>query len=256
MVTYSVSKKPSKGDVTVDGDKFTYTPLDGKKGKDTFTYVAIDTAGNISNEATVTISIKKQATDVFYADMSGNDAWYAATKLAEEGIFVGEKLGSSYVFRPDEAVTRGEFLAMCMNLTGEELLDGITRTGFFDDEDIPMWQKPYVTTALVSDIISGKNLGDGKIVFSANDNITFAEATVMLNNALAITDVYCDSVDEAYPTWAYQACVNLASCNIVSSDSDGETLSQMSRSDAAKMLLGALNVKSSRTDSSLLSWAK
>jgi hypothetical protein len=67
--------------------------MDGKKGKDSFTYVAIDSGGNISDEATVTVNIKKQSTNITYSDMSGNSSNYAALMLAEKGVFTGESWG-------------------------------------------------------------------------------------------------------------------------------------------------------------------
>ena len=256
-VTYSVTVSPKKGTVTVDTDTFTYTPLDGKKGKDTFKYVAIDSYGNISNEAVVTVNIKKQTGAVSYSDMSGNSAWYAATLLAEKGIFTGQRIGSEYIFSPDEPVTRGEFLAMCMELCGAEKADGVIRTGFYDDNEISAWQKPYVTAALVGDIVSGSVRSDGHIVFAPDDGITFAQATVMLNNSLGITDVHSDDVSTSCPVWAQQASVNLESCNISTTDSCGVSTSVMTRADAAKMLLGAVSVIDGRDGSaSLLSWAK
>ncbi len=253
-VTYMLTEDPGKGTVTIDGDSFTYTPSSGKKGKDTFTYVAKDASGNVSNTATVTIKIKKQTTDITYSDMEDSDAWYEATALAENGIFIGEQVGGEYLFSPDTHITRGEFLVMCMELGGSELLSGITRTGFFDDEDIPVWQKPYVTTALMSDIISGRTDSMGRIVFSADDNITFAEATVMLNNTLEITDVSSTSLDSV-PTWAQQASANLASCDIISENYENVSSSQLTRADAAKMLVRAMDLIDDRDDSnSLLSW--
>ena len=253
-VTYIISDDPSKGTVTIEGDSFTYTPIDGKKGKDTFTYVAKDIAGNVSNSATVTVNIKKQSTDISYSDMAGNSAWYAATALAEEGVFIGEQVGGKYLFSPDTPVTRGEFLAMCIELGGIELLNGITRTGFYDDADIPAWQKPYVTTALMNDMISGHDDQYGRIVFSSNDTISFAEASVMLNNTLDITDVQASSLS-GVPVWAQQAAANLISCDIISDTDASVSSSELTRADAALMLLGAMDLVEDRDDSgSLLSW--
>ncbi len=255
-VTYSVTKKPKKGSVQLNGAVFTYTPADGKKGKDTFTYAAIDSAGNISNHAVVTVNIKKQSTDVMYSDMVDNDAWYAATELAERGIFVGERLGSSYLFNPHEPVSRGEFLAMCVDVAGGEVVGNITRTGFTDDEAIPDWQKPYVTTAVMLDIVNGRVTAEGKIVFAPDDAITFAEASVILNNTLSITDVSCENAPENCPVWAEQAVANLTSCRILS-EGDAVSPAAVTREDAAKMLLGALQVMDSRKKSGgLLSWAR
>lgn len=244
-VTYTLASEPKKGAVSVDGDSFTYTPTDGKKGKDTFTYIAIDSAGNESNEATVTVKIKKQSTDVSYSDMEGSGVWYEATELAERGIFVGENVGGYYVFSPDTEVTRGEFLAMCVRLSGNDPIENITRTGFYDDADIPDWQKPYVSAAVLLDIVSGRRDGDGKLVFAPNDAITFSEATVMLNNALSLTDV--SSLDgTGFPAWASQAVSNLVSVNIISSASDASTAVAVTRADAARMLVNAMNVVDAR----------
>lgn len=251
-VTYSVSRRPKKGVVEVNGDAFTYTPLDGKKGRDSFTYVATDSAGNVSNAATVTINIKKQKTSVSYADLEGSDAWYAATVLAENNIFIGESVGGRNLFRPDEPVSRGEFLVMCMKLTGAPILEGITRTGFSDDEDIPDWQKPYVTTAVMGDIITGSISENGDIVFSPDEPITFAQAAVMLNNSVGITDVSFDD-DAEYPAWASQAAANLSSLDILPTEAGSSPLS-VTRADAAKMLLAAKKVIDSRETFSLLPW--
>ncbi len=250
-VAYSVADEPKKGTVTVEGDTFTYTPGEGKKGRDAFTYVATDTAGNVSNAATVTIHIKKQKTAVSYADLAGSDAWYAATVLAEEGVFVGENVGGAYLFHPDEPVTRGEFLVMCLKLTGAPILENITRTGFSDDGDIPLWQKPYVTTAVMADFISGSTTADGSIVFSPTEPVTFAQAAVMLNNAAGITDVALDDTANAAPSWAAQAVANLNSLDILPANASPLPVT---RADAAKLLLEAKNVLDSRENRSLLPW--
>lgn len=249
-VTYSVAHEPKKGTVTVEGDTFTYTPGEGKKGRDSFTYVATDTAGNVSNAATVTVHIKKQKTAVSYADLAGSDAWYAATVLAEEGVFVGESVGGAYLFHPDEPVTRGEFLVMCLKLTGAPIMEDITRTGFSDDGDIPLWQKPYVTTAVMADFISGSTTSNGSIVFSPAEPVTFAQAAVMLNNAAGITDVAFET-DDATPAWAAQAVANLSSLDILPADAAPLTVT---RADAAKMLLEAKKVLDARGSGSLLDW--
>ena len=155
-VSFEIADAPRKGSVETQNDgSFVYTPKDGKKGSDSFTYIAVDPFGNRSQPATVSIDIRKQSTNVSYSDMHGNASHYSALVLAEEGVFLGEKLGDEYFYRPESVVTRGEFLALCLKLTGADLLDGITRTGFSDDSGIPMWVKPYVSTGLMAGVITG-----------------------------------------------------------------------------------------------------
>jgi hypothetical protein len=257
---YEIADSPKKGSVLKEEDgSFVYTPGDNKKGQDSFTYVAIDTVGNISERADVTITINKQSTKIAYSDMTGNGSYYTALVLAEKGILTGEKLGGEYFFRPDAPVTRGEFLAMCMAMNETKTLQGITRTGFSDDDSIPLWVKPYVTTALMSGIISGFRNTDGQLVFAPDLPISVTEAAVLLNNILNITDVQpvASLTGEVCPAWAYQAEVNLTACRILMPD---ETLSisrTVTRADAADMLVAAMTIAETRdAGDSLLSWLK
>lgn len=259
-VTFEVSANPKKGTVKNGNDgSFVYTPNPGKKGRDSFTYVAVDAKGSMSAEATVTIEIKKQSTKVIYSDMEGNDANYASLVLAEKGILTGEKLGNEYFFRPEGTVTRGEFLAMCLAVCETDTLEDITRTGFYDDASIPMWAKPYVSTALMSGIISGYKNDEGRLVFASQEPITYSEAAVILNNVLKITDVVSVSAidSQTAPVWAYQAAVNLYACDILPRDTANIYDQCITRADAAGMLVKSIELLEARDDgNSLLSWAK
>lgn len=258
-VVFEIADVPKKGSVESEQDgSFVYTPMQNKKGEDSFSYIAIDSKGNISNSATVAISIDKQSTKITYSDMTDNSSYYSALVLAEKGILTGEKLGAEYFFRPDGTVTRGEFLAMCLNIGDKETLKGITRTGFSDDDSIPMWAKPYVSTALMTGIISGYKDSDGKLVFASQQPITFAEAAVVLNNMLKISDVTSVIATEqsVCPVWSYQAEVNLAACNIMPAMGT-ECSNKITRGEAADMLVAAMNlIKDRDNDGSLLNWAK
>ena len=210
LLTYHILNKPARGAVTMPEDgssEFVYTPYENKTGKDSFTYVAVDAVGNSSDPATVKIKIEKPNTKVTYADMDGDPAHKAAIRLAEEGIFVGECMGGAYFFQPDTAVTRGEFVAMAMNAAGMEALEDVERTGFADDVSIPTWAKPYVSSALKAGLVQGSRSSDGQVVFQAEEPITAAEAAVLLDRALQVTDVSADTLaEEGIPTWAAPVC--------------------------------------------------
>ncbi|MGE4486176.1 MAG: Ig-like domain-containing protein [Oscillospiraceae bacterium] len=240
IVTFEITTPPIKGTLELgENGEFTYTPNDGKKGKDYFGYKAIDSDGNASHEATVIIRIEKQKCKVTYSDMAGNSAAYAAIRLAEEEIFVGECLGGEYVLNPEQEVTRGEFLAMCMKLGDIDLLSGVQRTGFSDDGDIPQWMRPYVSTALMCGAITGVSTDEG-IAFNPSRAITGAEAMVMLNNILNLTNVSYGTCDEEIPGWASQAVINLSAHRIIdSADASEPTLT---RAEAAEMLCRALDM--------------
>ena len=245
ILTYRLVKKPARGQVTIGEDgQFVYTPYENKTGKDSFTYIAMDTVGNASDPATVKVKIEKPDTKVTYADLDGHPAHRDAIRLAEEGVFVGECVGEQYFFQPDALVTRGEFLAMAMDTAEVETLAGVTRTGFADDEDIPTWAKPYVSAALMGGLIQGSRDEAGQVVFQANDPITRAEAAVMLDRMLGVTDVDAGAFGPAEaPVWAAQAAANLTTCGVLEGGSLGDSLT---RAEAAGLLRASLDLLDSR----------
>jgi hypothetical protein len=260
-VTFEITAMPKKGAAALtENGGFTYSPEASARGKDTFGYVAVDSRGAVSKPASVTVGIKKQNTKITYSDMGGNSAEYAALVLAEKGVFTGEKMGDRYFFRPEQAVSRGEFLAMCMSAAGSETLDGVKKTGFFDDAEIPAWAKPYVSAALLDGVISGYRDTLGRPVFNSAAPITFSEAAVVLNKTLGITDVYAVGAfraeDSAVPVWARAASANLVSCDILPTGLAGISGDAVTRAAAAKMLSGAIDVIGARSSGGLLSWLK
>ena len=249
LVTFQLVDKPARGQVELGEDgAFCYTPYENKKGKDTFTYVAVDTTGNVSPEATVKVTIEKQATKVSYSDMDSETSHYAAVRLAEEGIFTGTNTGGVYRFSPSEEITRDEFLTMAMTAAGAEALEGVTVTGFYDDEDIPTWAKGYVSAALMSGTIQGSANSEGQVVFSADSPITAAEAAVIIDRLLAMGDVSAEDVEEdgLVPTWAAQSVMNMEAVDVVPAGSD--LTEPLTRGEAAEMLSAMLDVLDSREE--------
>ena len=100
-LTYAVEEAPKKGTVQIDGASFIYTPEADAAGSDSFTYTATDSAGHVSQPATVSVTIEKARSGVSYADTAGSAAAAAAQDLAEKGIFTGAKIGDQYYFEPD-----------------------------------------------------------------------------------------------------------------------------------------------------------
>lgn len=161
LLTFQLTSTPARGAVEVAEDgssQFVYTPYENKTGSDSFTYVAIDPAGNTSPEARVTLRIDKPDTKVTYADLEGHPAHKSAIRLAEEGVYVGRYLDGRYFFDPDQSVSRAQFLTMAMSVTGLEELEGITLTGFSDDSAIPTWAKGPVSAALKAGAIQGAGM--------------------------------------------------------------------------------------------------
>lgn len=260
-LTFQLTSTPARGSVTLAEDgssQFVYTPYENKTGSDSFTYVAIDPAGNTSAEAKISLRIDKPDTKVTYADLEGNPVQKAAIRLAEQGVYVGRYVNGRYFFDPDQPVTRAQFLTMAMSVAGLEDLEGITLTGFSDDDAIPTWAKGAVSAALKAGVVQGTRDENGAPVFGASKNISRAEAAVMLNNLLDITDVPVAVFSADSPNyWAAQAAANLSASGIIRSETAG--VAQLSESltmaDAAGMLDGALDVMDARSSGSWLPWA-
>lgn len=241
-LTFSVAEAPRRGTVTVSGDTFTYTPMEGKTGKDRFTYVAQDEDGNVSAPAEVTVTVEKARSGVSYQDTKDSDAAAAAQYLAEQGVFTGARMGSGYYFEPERTVSRSEFLAMTMELA-QLPADAVSMTGFSDDAAIPTWAKAYAAAGLAEGIVRGVATETGA-AFHGDEPITFNEAAAILDRVLAVGDVdltarYADR--EAVPSWAAQAVGNLEAVSVLAAGSfgSGALTRPVTRADAAQMLSAA-----------------
>ncbi len=261
-VTYRLAQKPARGSLELTDPAtgaFVYTPYENKTGRDAFTFVAEDSQGNASEPAKVTLRIRKPDTKVTYADMSGVASCNAAIRMAEEDVMVGERIGESYYFRPDETVSRSQFIAMAMSaLDAQPLADAIS-TGFADDADIPTWCKGYVSAALQQGVVRGYPDETGRVVFAPENTVTRAEAAVILDRMLSVTDVavttfYPDTV--AAPAWAFQAAVNLESAGVLETSAAGSLGLEepLTRGQCAQMLAGAMDVVEARETTGWFNW--
>ena len=257
-LTFAIDVQPKKGTVTVEGASFTYTPRDNALGADSFTYTAANSAGAVSQSATVTVTIEKTRSGVTYADTDEATAT-AAQDLAEQGVFTGAKIGEKWYFEPDRTVSRGEFLAMVLETAGTDVTE-VTRTGFCDDDAIPTWAKSYAAAGVAEGIVQGKPMESGA-AFSCEEPISYSEAATVLNRVLDLGDVelevwYADR--DAVPSWAAQAVGNMEALNVLrvgSFGSDGLEAA-VTRADAARMLSAAGTLLRGEEPSGLLGWLK
>ena len=255
-LTFQLTSTPARGAVTLGEDgQFVYSPYENKTGSDSFTYVAMDPAGNTSPEAKVSLRIDKPDTKVTYSDLEGHPVQKSAIRLAEEGVYVGRYVNGRYFFDPDQEVSRAQFLTMAMSVAGLKDLEGVTLTGFSDDEAIPTWAKGSVSAALKAGVVQGSRDESGAPVFGADNTISRAEAAVMLDNLLDITDVpvaVFSSDSDGY--WAAQAAANLSASGIIRRETAGavELSDTLTMADAAEMLDGAMDMVNARGGNSWL----
>ena len=111
----------------------------------------------------------------------GDECRFAAEWMKHTGIFTGENISGQLRFRPDQTVSRGEFVAMLVQSLEIPVDESATHTGFTDE--VPTWLKPYLAAALRSGLTAG---WPGGSVFGSSKPITGAEAALLLQNALAL----------------------------------------------------------------------
>jgi hypothetical protein len=253
--TFTVVRQPKKGTVEIKENGFCYTPQSGKKGDDSFTYIATDARGNASKEATVSIDIRKRAAkETFaYTDMEYSPAHYAALLLRDEGILIGETFGGENFLYPEKAVSRAEFVALAAAVTELAMPTVAVGTGLSDNDAIPVWAQPYVAAAIHEGVIEGERSEDGNRVFRAADGITRAEAASIINKSLSLSNdgrgmQFADSAN--VPDWAAQCLVNTTAAEIVPVFADGTVRAGalVTREDAAIMLCEMMRYKEETAD--------
>ena len=249
-LTYNLVKEPKRGSVELHEDgTFTYTPDKNKVGKDSFTYTVTDSGGNTSEEAKISIEIRKPTDKATYADMDGDpDAFYAMW-LKEAGLFTGATVGGNLCFEPEKTVSRGEFLVMVMKLVDAQADETGLTSGFSDEAATPVWLQPYIVSALGSGMISGVSSEDG-VVFRPEAALSRAEAAVMLQNVLQLPaptakTVFSETDAAAVPAWAADATAALSAAGI--SLGDTAQADAITRREVAKLLYEVSNLITGET---------
>ena len=130
---------------------------------------------------------------------------------------------------------------MAMDTVGLKRLTDATTTGFFDDETIAVWAKPYIASALRSGMVQGVSNTMGQAEFQANNAITQAEAGVLLDRLLGLSDVTSTAAatGDQTPVWAQQSSANLEAVGVLQTIAPQELLT---RADCAVMLSNALDL--------------
>lgn len=228
-LTFALTREPRRGQVEIHEDgSFTYTPKKNKVGVDSFTYTAVDPAGNTSREATVTVTILKPGDAAQYTDTLGKSCRFAAEWMKNTGIFVGETLDGNPSFGPDKPVSRGQFVAMLVNALEIPVEKEATFSGYTDE--IPTWLQPYLAAAVRAGLTAGLPLTE---TFGPEETVTGAEAAVMLQNALDLGAVELPVMAGDAPDWARNAVQILSGHGITLNEGE------LTRADVAEVLYQA-----------------
>ncbi|MBO7405282.1 MAG: S-layer homology domain-containing protein [Clostridia bacterium] len=240
---FEIADYPQKGLVELtdaSGGSYRYTPFDGVRGTDSFTYTVRDAWGHYSAPRTVTVTIAKAASNMKLSDMEGHWAHNAALVMASEGAMDIRTEGGALLFDPDVPVTREDFLVTVMKALGAGDLEP-AETDFADDAAISPSASGYVARAVSLGIVKGQE-ADGKRWFRPQETVTRAEAAVILNAIIGAEEsdavaVFADSA--SVPAWARSSLSALTSAGIFRGTGAGSISANrgLTRAEVAEILL-------------------
>ncbi|MBQ7357899.1 MAG: S-layer homology domain-containing protein [Clostridia bacterium] len=245
-LTFEIVKYPEDGVVKMTDKSFgtyVYIPSEDYSGKDYFEYVVRDKYGNYSASARVSVTVSVPSVSVLYSDLDGSDIHTYAIDMTEEGIMNGVQVGEYFYFKPEDEVTRAEFVVTAMTALGIKNLPDVADTGFCDDNDIRPEMKGYISLAYSKGYISGIRR-DGEIYFNPNETIKLSEAAVILSNIIGYSDpeikpVFSDSA--SIPVWSERAVVSLHALGVIEcGDGSVDASRSITRGSMAKLLSRAM----------------
>lgn len=247
-IVFEITKRPERGILEIldpESGSYCYTPCDGMTGKDSFTYMVRDEWGNYSSPVTVTVDIDEPACDLVFADMEGHWAHNAALVMAAEQVMDAESVNGQLYFRPDEEMTREDFLVTVMKALGAGEIAPAS-TVFADHDGISASATGYVSRAYDLGIIKG-SYENGQLCFLPTARITRAEAAVILNTILGAEEpeavaVFADHSD--VPAWAQSSLYALSDAGVFKGTGSGRIAPNdiLSRGQTAQILLTVKNM--------------
>ena len=244
-LTYEIVRQPKKGSVTLNTEDgtFVYTPADGTRGQDVFSWRVTDPWGNQSDIVRTTLSVRRADDSLTYDDLNGHPCAAAAMRLTEDGIFSGTTIGDVSFFSPDQSMTRGEFLVCAMRAAGYGELAPTALPMFANALEIPDYLSGYLAAAYNDGIVNGSVNADGSIIFDNDGTVTRAEAAVMLYRLFdidtpAVVPVFSAEEEAILPAWSIGAFSSVCAAGIMNTDHPTEAVS---RADCAEMLSAAMD---------------
>ena len=240
-IEYIIVSYPKRGSLALtekSSGRYCYTPSSGFKGKDKFTYVARDEYGNYSKPMTVSVKVSERMCDTVYRDMEEREEYNAAVAMTAMGVMSGVQLGDDLYFKPDDSVTRAEFVAMVMKCAGIKADSSLTKTYFDDDDSISPSLKGYIATAQRTGLVVG-DFKDGKLLFSPNEEITRYEAAKILATVIGAGNEGEESVfagDGEIPVWARAGVYAMCSLGVFDISDTSSLTDRITRADVAEYL--------------------
>lgn len=188
-------------------------------------------SGEVDHFTKFTVLATEKQTEVL-SDIKGNWAEDHIYKLVELGAVTGYQDGT---FKPNNTITRAEFIAIVVRVLGLELQTGKI---FTDTKD--HWAKDIIATAHNKGIIQGYN----DTTFGVNDLITREQMAMIIVNAFEFQQGQGKSFNdsELISPWAKDAIQKASSNGIITGYQDGtfKPKNHATRAEAVTVIVKAL----------------
>lgn len=232
--TINVISYPSDGYIEISADgKVRYTPVDGFTGSDTMLYTATDIFGAESQRATLTFSVGKNESGLKFADMENMSGQYDAIRMCEKNVMVYKYENGQYLFEPEKAVTKMEFLVMLMCASGvDSSVTAAADTAATDDTLLPTGMKGFLAYAIANGIV---RLDSGK--FSPGSALNSSDAAYMVSHLLSLPELGNASAftgTDGIPDWAGSSLESALAAGLI--DKEDCTAASMTKADTARLL--------------------
>ena len=247
---YEIVSFPEKGLITLTnaetGD-YRYTPYENARGTDAFSYTVRDEFGNYSEICTVKMKIEKLKTSLVFADMDDERCMNAALVMYEESLMTFKRNGDgTFDFKPNEEITKEEFVSLVMKAMGAKDVPIIEKTRFADDRDIKAEYKGYLESAYSLGIIEGKTEKDGVHICPKN-SVTTAEAAIIINKIIGAkiqTSMTVFADDDQIPDGARESLTSLTELGILKK-TNGKISpnSPLTRAQTAQIIMSLLEYR-------------
>ena len=160
-----------------------------------------------------------------YADVTSKQHEEAIEVLKTVGIMTGDEKGN---FNPESKVTRNEMAVVMSNLMAYNVKTYANTSPF---TDVPEWAEPYVAACYTNGITSGYD----KLTYGGSDNVTTAQAALMVMKALGYFQFQSDfGADWQLSTVAQGNKIDLFE------DVDSPVKEAITRNELAQLVLNAL----------------
>ncbi len=246
---FEIVNYPKKGLLKLtnsDTGDYIYTPYENARGTDAFSYRVRDSYGNYSETCTVDIKVDKLRVSLVFNDLVSEKYLNAVIVMKDLDIMeCVENSDGTFSFKPDEKITKEEFVYLLMTTLGAKNVPTLDKTRFADNSEISPQYRGYIEGATSLGIVSGENKSDG-LYFNPKKEITLAEAATIINNIIGAkaNNKQTFKDDESIPSYAKDDVYALVEAGIINKES-GEIKANnpLSRSQTAQILLSLLQFR-------------